>query len=76
LAIGTITLVSNLISTMDNLLEKFPSYDEQKKKDYLELKANFESYKRRPKWRRVHRYVMNLSLEISNHVKSISEVIQ
>jgi len=69
--ITTTAIVAGLIEVTDKLLDKIPDYGERKRKDYLELKLNFNNYKNRPIEQRVNSYLVNLLLELTEVQKDL-----
>ena len=70
-----IAVLDKAFGIADKLLAKTPNYPQEKKEDYLEIKANFDSYKQQPLEFQVNSYTHNLLMEVMTHQNAMVDAI-
>lgn len=73
---SVLTAVGGLISLGNKLMDKYPDYKQAIEKDWNECVLKFESYKKRPREKRISTYIYQLKQEVENHLITAKEYIK
>jgi len=63
-SVSVMGIIAAALEVTDKILDRIKTPAEKEKSDYMELRANYESYKERPIHQRVNEYQWNLLKEI------------
>ena len=73
---GLLSAISGLIGLGNKLMDKYPDYKEQVEKDWNECVKQFESYKTRPREKRISSYIFQLKQEVELHLIKAKDYIK
>lgn len=73
---GLLSTISGLIGLGNKLIDKYPDYKESVGKDWNECVKQFESYKNRPREKRISSYVFQLKQEVELHLIKAKDYIK
>jgi len=68
--------IGGMITLGNKLQDKFPDYKEKIGKDWNECVLKYESYKSRPREKRISHYIFALKKEVDNHIIKAGEYIK
>lgn len=71
-----LSAISGLIGLGNKLMDKYPDYKESVGKDWSECNKQFESYKKRPREKRISSYIFQLKNEVEMHLIKAKDYIK